>query len=163
MPTGRFGSVAVVAAGWHVELGAGRGSPSRSYPLTSLKGGKLPFANAASRVHRPRGLAMLAHRPRRPGLVLTHQARVADDVNGHDCGEKIASLLRLRLIYARAVTCSSPRAVPRFSPAVPAQPRARDGLPSGLQLTIRSSDEDHNSTYGRVAIFAMQAGRLVDG
>jgi hypothetical protein len=44
----------------------------------------------------------------------------------------------------------------QVSLAVHAQTRARDGLPSGLQLTIRSSDEDHNSTYGRVAIFAMR-------
>ena len=36
---------------------------------------------------RPRRLAMLAHRPRRPRLVLAHQARVADDVDGEDRGE----------------------------------------------------------------------------
>ena len=35
----------------------------------------------------PGRLAMLAHRFRRPRLVLAHQARVADDVDGHDRGE----------------------------------------------------------------------------
>ena len=36
---------------------------------------------------RPRRVAMLANRPRRPGLVLAHQAGVADDVDSHDRGE----------------------------------------------------------------------------
>ncbi len=34
-----------------------------------------------------RRLAMLADRPRRPRLVLAHEARVADDVGGEDRGK----------------------------------------------------------------------------
>src|SRR5208283_177838 len=37
--------------------------------------------------YRRRRLAMLPHRPRRPRLVLAHQARVADDIGGEDRGE----------------------------------------------------------------------------
>ena len=48
---------------------------------------RLDDAAAALRHQRPRRLAMLAHRPRRPRLVLAHQAGVADDVDGHDRGE----------------------------------------------------------------------------
>ena len=48
---------------------------------------RLDDAPAEARHDRPRRLAMLAHRPRRPRLVLAHQARVADDVDGEDRGE----------------------------------------------------------------------------
>ena len=48
---------------------------------------RLDDAAAEARHDRPRRLAMLAHRPRRPRLVLAHQARVADDVDGEDRGE----------------------------------------------------------------------------
>ena len=59
-------------------------------------GGKLQQQPVARRANdapaflddqRPRGVAMLAHRLRRPRLVLAHQARVADDVDGEDRGE----------------------------------------------------------------------------
>ena len=36
---------------------------------------------------RPRRVAMFAHRLRRPCLVLSHQARVANNVGGEDRGE----------------------------------------------------------------------------
>src|SRR5271165_54956 len=36
---------------------------------------------------RPRRLAMLADRPRSPRLVLAHQARIADDIDGENRGE----------------------------------------------------------------------------
>jgi hypothetical protein len=32
-------------------------------------------------------LRMLAHRLRRPSLILAHQAGIADNVDGHDCGK----------------------------------------------------------------------------
>ena len=48
---------------------------------------RLDDATAEVRHDRPRGLAMLAHRQRRPRLVLAHQPRIADDVDGHDRGE----------------------------------------------------------------------------
>ena len=34
-----------------------------------------------------RRFAMLAHRLRRPSLILAHQAGIADNVDGHDCGK----------------------------------------------------------------------------
>ena len=48
---------------------------------------RLDDAPAEAGHDRPRRLAMLAHRPRRPRLVLAHEARVADDVGGEDRGE----------------------------------------------------------------------------
>ena len=42
---------------------------------------------AETRDDRSRRLAMLAHRLRRPRFILTHQAGIADNVDGHDCGE----------------------------------------------------------------------------
>ena len=48
---------------------------------------RLDDAPAELRHERPRRLAMLAHRARRPRLVLAHQAGIADDVDGHDRGE----------------------------------------------------------------------------
>ena len=48
---------------------------------------RLDDAAPEARHDRPRRLAMLAHRPRRPRLVLAHQAGIADDVDGHDRGE----------------------------------------------------------------------------
>ena len=48
---------------------------------------RLDDAPAEARDDRPCRLAMLADRPRRPRLVLAHQARVADDVGGEDRGE----------------------------------------------------------------------------
>src|SRR5271154_6297092 len=42
---------------------------------------------AETRDDRSRRLAMLAHRRRRARLVFAHQAGIADDVDGHDCGE----------------------------------------------------------------------------
>ena len=49
--------------------------------------GRLDYAAALARDERSRRLAMLAHRPRRPYLVLAHEARVADHVGGEDRGE----------------------------------------------------------------------------
>jgi hypothetical protein len=49
--------------------------------------GRLDDAAAETRYHRPRRLAMLADRPRGPRLVLAHEARVADDIDGEDGGE----------------------------------------------------------------------------
>jgi hypothetical protein len=47
------------------------------------------FDNAAASVRnqRPRRLAMIAHRPRRPDLVLAHQPGIADNIHGHNRGE----------------------------------------------------------------------------
>src|SRR6202011_5221321 len=42
---------------------------------------------AVARHDRPRRLAPLADRPRRPGLVLAHEARVADHIGGEDRGK----------------------------------------------------------------------------
>jgi hypothetical protein len=44
-----------------------------------------PAASASDQ--RPSRVAMRAHRPRRPRLVLAHEAGIADDVDGHDRGE----------------------------------------------------------------------------
>src|SRR5271165_774874 len=48
---------------------------------------RLDYAPVEAGHDRPRRLAMLAHRPRRAGLVLRHQPGIADDVNGHDRGK----------------------------------------------------------------------------
>ena len=42
---------------------------------------------AEIRNDRSRRFAMLAHRLRRPRLILAHQAGIADNVDGHDCGK----------------------------------------------------------------------------
>ena len=42
---------------------------------------------AETRDDRSRRFAMLAHRLRRPRLILAHQAGIADNVDGHDCGK----------------------------------------------------------------------------
>jgi hypothetical protein len=41
------------------------------------------------------GLSMLAHRPRRASLIITHQARIADHVDSHDRGEAASTCHRL--------------------------------------------------------------------
>ena len=48
---------------------------------------RLDDAAALARDERRRRLALLADRPRRPRLVLAHEARVADDVGGEDRGK----------------------------------------------------------------------------
>ena len=48
---------------------------------------RLDDAPPQPRHDRPRRLAMLSHRERRPRLVLAHQAGIADDIDGHDRGE----------------------------------------------------------------------------
>ena len=48
---------------------------------------RLDDAPASARNEWPRRVAMLAHRTRRPRLILAHEARVADDVDRHDRGE----------------------------------------------------------------------------
>ena len=49
--------------------------------------GSLDDAAAFARDERGRRLAMLPYRPRRPRLVLAHEARVADRIGGEDRGE----------------------------------------------------------------------------
>ena len=55
--------------------------------------GRLDDAAAVARDDRPRRVAMFADRPRRPRLVLAHEARIADDVGGEDRGEAAAAVI----------------------------------------------------------------------
>ena len=48
---------------------------------------RLDDAPAPARHERLRCFTMLPHRPRRPDLVLAHQAGIADDVDRHDRSE----------------------------------------------------------------------------
>jgi hypothetical protein len=50
-------------------------------------------APAVTRHDRPRRLAMLANAKRRPRLILAHQARVADDIDGEDRGEAARAVI----------------------------------------------------------------------
>ena len=71
--------------------GGDDGGKFQQQPVTH----RLDDAPAVARHDRPRRLAMLAHRPRRPRLVLAHQAGIADDVDGHDRGKPASTCHRL--------------------------------------------------------------------